>query len=100
MEEVAHTMIGMIAIANPRLFLEPSIIKMLDAALDSGDMDLKDTVIKTFNEFLAYEQARADDAVKKRGGSDKKVDVAVLHGEAKNFSADGYVLGRSTSFYD
>ncbi|KAK9348094.1 sister chromatid cohesion C-terminus-domain-containing protein [Lipomyces starkeyi] len=81
--------LGMIAIANPRLFLEPSIIKMLDAALDSGDMDLKDTVIKTFNEFLAYEQARADDAVKKRGGSDKKVDVAVLHGEAKNFSADG-----------
>ncbi|KAK9429976.1 sister chromatid cohesion C-terminus-domain-containing protein [Lipomyces doorenjongii] len=80
--------LGMIAIANPRLFLEPSIIKILDAALDSGDMDLKDTVIKMFNEFLAYEQARADDAVKKRGGSDKKVDVAVLQGEAKNFSAD------------
>ncbi|KAK9322636.1 sister chromatid cohesion C-terminus-domain-containing protein [Lipomyces orientalis] len=80
--------LGMIAIAHPRLFLESSIIKILDAALDSDDVDLKDTVIKIFNEFLAYEQARADDAVKKRGGSDDKVDVAVLKGEAKNFSAD------------
>ncbi|KAK9240517.1 sister chromatid cohesion C-terminus-domain-containing protein [Lipomyces kononenkoae] len=80
--------LGMIAIANPRLFLEPSIIKILDSALGSSDNDLKDTVIKLFNEFLAHEQARADDAVKKRGGSDKKVDVAVLQGDAKNFSAD------------
>ncbi|KAJ8101405.1 sister chromatid cohesion C-terminus-domain-containing protein [Lipomyces tetrasporus] len=80
--------LGMIAIAHPRLFLESSIIKILDAALDSDDVDLKDTVIKMFNEFLSYEQARADDAVKKRGGSDEKVDVAILKGEAKNFSAD------------
>ncbi|KAK9364794.1 sister chromatid cohesion C-terminus-domain-containing protein [Lipomyces kononenkoae] len=80
--------LGMIAIANPRLFLEPSIIKILDSALDSGDKDLKDTVIKLFNEFLAYEQTRADEAVRKRGGSDNEVDVAVLQGDAKNFSAD------------
>ncbi|KAK9455297.1 sister chromatid cohesion C-terminus-domain-containing protein [Dipodascopsis uninucleata] len=87
--KIAVRNLGIISIAHPQIFVSPMALNVLDDVLNKGDKDLRDTVVKVLSEFLTYEQKKADDAVRERGGTDLEVDIGVLQGSTTKFANDG-----------
>ncbi|KAH3675887.1 hypothetical protein WICMUC_002457 [Wickerhamomyces mucosus] len=76
---------------HPKLFMNESVLKVLDLEFESERFDFKDAIIKGLLEFLEREERSA----KKRSGVGSKeaakrsLDVDVFYGHSKTFENDG-----------